>query len=125
MGSAHQTRVLQRRIINAGIDYLQYKGLHDVLAKLYAGGLDIKDPRLSPVYGEFRGFPPTILTCGTRDLFLSNTVRVNQKLRAVGVNTRLQVFEGITHGAYLNPDLPESKEALSEIARFFDGYLGR
>jgi monoterpene epsilon-lactone hydrolase len=50
-------------------------------AKLYANGHDLKDPLLSPVYGDFRGFPPTILTTGTRDLFLSNTVRVHRKRR--------------------------------------------
>src|ERR1043165_1814989 len=42
-------------------------------AKLYANGTDLKDPQLSPVYGDYAGFPPTILTSGTRDLFLSNT----------------------------------------------------
>ena len=44
-------------------------------ANLYANGHDLKDPMLSPVYGDLQGFPPTILTSGTRDLFLSNTVR--------------------------------------------------
>ncbi|CAN7480044.1 alpha/beta hydrolase [Variovorax sp. LjRoot84] len=45
-------------------------------AALYANGHDLKDPLLSPVYGDLAGFPPTLLTTGTRDLFLSNTVRV-------------------------------------------------
>jgi hypothetical protein len=36
---------------------------------------DLKDPMLSPVYGDLQGFLPTILTLGTSDLFLSNTVR--------------------------------------------------
>src|SRR6266478_4677036 len=40
-------------------------------AKLYANGHDLRDPQLSPVYGDLSGFPPTILTSGTRDLFLS------------------------------------------------------
>jgi acetyl esterase/lipase len=37
-------------------------------AKLYANGQDLKDPQLSPIYGDLSGFPPTILTSGTRDL---------------------------------------------------------
>jgi monoterpene epsilon-lactone hydrolase len=53
-------------------------------ANLYANGHDLKDPMLSPVYGDLQGFPPTILTSGTRDLFLSNTVRVHRKLRGGG-----------------------------------------
>ena len=60
----------------------------------YAHGHDLKDPLLSPVYGDMHGFPPAILTSGTRDLLLSNTVRVHRKLRRAGVEAVLQVFEG-------------------------------
>ena len=53
----------------------------DTRARLYANGHDLKDPLLSPVYGDMRGFPPTMLLSGTRDLLLSNTVRMHRKLR--------------------------------------------
>ena len=46
--------------------------------------------------GDYRNFPPTILTAGTRDLFLSNTVRVHRKLRRAGVD---QVASEVRHGA--------------------------
>ena len=59
-------------------------GFLHAAALLYANGHDLKDPLLSPVYGDMHGFPPTILTSGTRDLFLSNTVRVHRKLREAG-----------------------------------------
>ena len=95
-------------------------------AKLYANGHDLKDPLLSPVYGDFHGFPPTVLTTGTRDLFLSNTVRVYRKLREVGVEAMLNVFEGQSHAQYLaSPYAPETKEALGEIAQFFDAHLAK
>jgi acetyl esterase/lipase len=93
-------------------------------AMLYANGHDLKDPMLSPVYGDLKGFPPTILTTGTRDLFLSNTVRVHRKLREAGVVADLIVFEGLSHAQYLfNVDAPESKEYFAETAAFFDKYL--
>jgi epsilon-lactone hydrolase len=95
-------------------------------ALLYANGHDLKDPMLSPVYGDYQGFPPTILTSGTRDLFLSNTVRVHRKLRAAGVDAQLNVFEGQSHAQYYaDPDAPETKEYFAELARFFDEHLGR
>ena len=72
-------------------------------ARLYANGHDLRDPELSPVYGDLGGFPPAILTAGTRDLFLSNTVRVHRKLREAGVAADLQVFEGLSH-AQCNAD---------------------
>jgi monoterpene epsilon-lactone hydrolase len=95
-------------------------------AKLYAAGHDMKDPQLSPIYGDFSGFPPTILTTGTRDLFLSNTVRAHRKLRRAGVEADLNVYEGQSHAQYLfNPDAPETKEAFTDIANFFDKHLGK
>lgn len=95
-------------------------------ALLYAAGRDLKDPQLSPIYGDFKGFPPAILTTGTRDLFLSNTVRTHRKLRRAGVEAELNVYEGQSHAQYgMNPDAPETREAFGDIARFFDRHLGR
>ncbi len=101
-------------------------GFCDAGAKVYANGHDLKDPMLSPVYGDMKGFPPTILTSGTRDLLLSNTVRVHRKLRQAGVEATLQVYEGMSHAHYIRDDTaPESKEAFEEIAAFFDKHLGK
>ena len=102
---------------------------HGVLgdaARLYAAGHDLKDPYLSPVYGDLHGLPPAILTTGTRDLFLSNTVRVHRKLRRAGVEADLNVYEGQSHGDYMDdPETPETQEAMTDIAVFFDRHLGR
>ena len=98
----------------------------DKRAALYTNGRDLKDPMLSPVYGDMRGFPPAILTTGTRDLLLSSTVRVHRKLRQAGVEAVLQVFEGQSHAHYYRDvSAPETKEAFDEIARFFDKHLGK
>jgi monoterpene epsilon-lactone hydrolase len=99
-------------------------GRCDAMAEYYAHGHDLKDPFLSPIYGDMHGFPPVILSTGTRDLLLSSTVRVHRKLRQAGVEAQLQVFEGQSHGGY-NTDTPEGKEAFEEIAKFFDKHLGR
>jgi monoterpene epsilon-lactone hydrolase len=101
-------------------------GFCDAGAKVYANGRDLKDPMLSPVYGDMTGFPPTILTSGTRDLLLSNTVRVHRKLRQAGVEAELQIYEGMSHAHYIRDDTaPESKEVFEEIAGFFDKHLGK
>ena len=52
---------------------------------LYANGHDLAEPYLSPLFADLSGFPPTFLQSGTRDLFLSNTVRMHRKLLAAGV----------------------------------------
>ena len=101
-------------------------GFCDAATVFYAKGHDLADPMLSPVYGDVHGFPPTILTTGTRDLLLSNTVRMNQKLRQAGIETRLQVLEGQSHAQFYRDDrIPEDREAIGEIAAFFDAHLGR
>lgn len=101
-------------------------GFCDAATVVYAKGHDLKDPLISPVYGDMHGFPPTILTTGTRDLLLSNTVRVHRNLRRAGVEAALQVYEGQSHAQYEFDDaLPESKEAFGEIASFFGAHLGK
>jgi epsilon-lactone hydrolase len=98
----------------------------DKRAALYTNGHDLKDPFLSPLFGDMHGFPPAILTTGTRDLLLSNTVRVHRKLRQAGVEASLQVYEGQSHAQYSRDvDAPETKEAFEEIAHFLDRHLGK
>ena len=105
---------------------VSYNGYLAHAAKLYANGHDLKDPQLSPICGDFTGFPPAMLTSGTRDLFLSLTVLTHRKLRRAGVEADLQVYEGMSHAQYnFDPDAPETKEVFSEIARFFDAHLGK
>jgi epsilon-lactone hydrolase len=101
-------------------------GFCDAATVVYAHGHDLKDPLISPVYGDMHGFPPTILTSGTRDLLLSNTVRVHRALRAAGVEAQLEVYEGQSHAQYMFDDrLPETAVAFGEIAEFFDKHLTR
>ncbi len=105
---------------------VSYNGYLSHAAKLYANGHDLKDPQLSPIYGDFTGFPPAILTSGTRDLFLSLTVLTHRKLRRAGVEAELQVYEGMSHAQYnFDPYAPEAKEVFTEIAGFFDKHLGK
>jgi acetyl esterase/lipase len=95
-------------------------------AILYADGRDLREPLISPIYGDVAGFPPAILTSGTRDLYLSNTVRMHRKLRAAGVEAVLQLWEGQSHAQYnADPSAPETREYHDEVARFFALHLGR
>jgi epsilon-lactone hydrolase len=96
-------------------------GFLHAAALLYANGHDLKDPLLSPVYGDMHGFPPTILTSGTRDLFLSNMVRVHLKLREA-VWRRCCRCSRVHAQYYRDINAPEHNR---EVAGFFDQHLGR
>ena len=111
---------------NEGVDnvLVSYDGWLAGAAKLYTGNHDMEDPFLSPVNGDVHGFPPTLLTSGTRDLFLSNTVRMHLKLREAGVPADLIVFEGLSHAQYhMDEDMPEARFHFEELGRFFRKHL--
>lgn len=90
--------------------------------RLYANGHDLAHPYLSPLFGDLTGFPPTFLQTGTRDLFLSNTVRMHRRLLAAGVKTELHVFEAMPHGGFGGNAL-EDAELAAEVKRFEDQHL--
>ena len=87
--------------------------------ELYAAGHDLAHPYLSPLFADLAGFPPTILTTGTRDLYLSNTVRMHRALRRAGVDAELHVLEAAPHGGFLGM-APEDAEIAAEVRRFID-----
>lgn len=84
---------------------------------LYADGADLSDPGLSPLFGDLTDLPPTLLQSGTRDLFLSNTVRMHRALRRAGISAELHVFEAMPHGGFLG-GTPEDLELSGELVRF-------
>lgn len=111
---------------NEGIDRIlvTYDGLLRIGGELYADGEDLTNPLISPLYGDFSGFPPTILISGTRDMLLSDTARAHRKLLAAGVEADLHVFEGMSHAEYMiMPDIPEGQETLAEISAFLKAHL--
>jgi len=67
----------------------------------YADGHNLHDPYLSPVYGDFtKGYPPTIITIGTRDIFLSNAARLHRSMIHAGVEAELHLWEAMPHGGF-------------------------
>ncbi len=94
------------------------------MAELYAGAAGVTHPLVSPVFGEFSGFPPTVFVTGTRDILLSDTVRVYRAMRTAGVTARLEVHEAMSHAEYIYAfDAPESAVAFQDIAQFFEKHL--
>jgi acetyl esterase/lipase len=96
----------------------------------YFTGADLQDPRVSQIEHPevLRRFPPTLVISGTRDLALSTSLTLHRKLVALGVEADLHVWEAAPHcwfaSANVDPNVPESQEAWSVIAKFFDKRLG-
>jgi len=97
---------------NDGRDLLANKNSADkMFAAPFIGKASATDPLVSPIYATYTSdFPSSVLLTSTRDLFLSNTVRLYWKLKAVHINTNLVVAEGMWHAFQSYPDIPEAIE---------------
>lgn len=96
-------------------------------ADAYANPKDQKHPYVSPVYGDYaKGFPPTLIQGGTKEIFLSNFIRHYQALDTAGQTVKLDLYEGMIHVFQVTlPGSPESKTALAKVNAFVKRHLGK
>jgi len=96
-------------------------------AYAYADVKDQKHPYVSPVYGDYsKGFPPTLIQGGTREIFLSHFVRQYRAIDEAGGNAVLDLYEGMPHIFQVRPemaDAPETQAALKKMAAFLRRHL--
>ena len=98
---------------------MDYASNLEPAARAYAGSQDLRSPMVSPLYASFpAGFPPTIISTGTRDLFLSDCARLSTKMRQAGIAAELRVWEGMWHVFEFYPEIPEGEQSLKEISEF-------
>lgn len=87
----------------------------------YAGDADVTNPFLSPLFGDFRGFPPMLIQVGSWEMLLSDSVSVAKKAKEAGVKVRLSVYDRMFHVFQMAMLLlPESKRAWAEAGRFLE-----
>ena len=93
----------------------------------YFAGTDPDDPLVAPASSPevLALFPPTLIVTGTRSFELSNAVYTHAQLVKNGVDADLHVWEGMFHGFFYNPDVPESRECYNVIVRFFAEHLAK
>ena len=91
--------------------------------KAYADTADFKNPYVSSVYGDFnKGYSPTLIQGGTKELLLSSFVRLYQSMDAAGVDVKLDIYEGMPH-VFQRYSIPESEIALNKVNDFFKEHL--
>ncbi|HEV2402462.1 MAG TPA: alpha/beta hydrolase [Candidatus Sulfotelmatobacter sp.] len=91
----------------------------------YVGKTDRRDPVLSPFWGDLQGMPPSLLVTSTRDILLSDTSIFHRALLRAGNDAQLVVFEALPHAFWYHFQLPETKEALELMAKFFEDKVAK
>lgn len=82
---------------------------------------DVKNPFISPLYGDLSNLPPILIHGSEYDVFLDDSVNLAKTAQEYGVNVSLKIYEGLWHVFHVTSDIvPEAKEALSEICNFID-----
>ena len=94
-------------------------GLKPSLDVYVPKNIPLDHPYISPINANFKGFPPTMITTGTRDLFQSTCARLEDKMSEEGVDVKLKVTEGMGHGFQQIYELPEAHKSRRQMAEFF------
>lgn len=94
------------------------------MVQRYCGDEDRKNPLVSPLYGDLRGLPPTLIQVGDHEILLSDSTRMADRLSDAGCKVTLQVWPEMWHVfQYFIGQMPESKEAIADIATFLKKYV--
>ncbi len=87
--------------------------------KDYVTDNDPRNPYISPLFGDFTGFPPMLFQVGSIEMLLSDSVLAAQKAEEAGVKVQLTIYEGMFHIFQMAMKLmPESRLAWKEIGGF-------
>ena len=89
------------------------------MARNYAGGADLCEPLISPLYAELHGLPPMLIQVGTREVLLDDSTRFADRAREVGVDVTLEPWEEMIHvWQFFAFMLPEGQQAIDRIGEF-------
>lgn len=108
-GKTHTTRALVDPVLDA--EYLRK------MTENYAAGRELTDPLISPLFGDFEGFPPTYIQVGDNEMLLSDSTMLHKKLIAANVSAKIDIFKGMWHVFQMSP-FKTAGEAMEKNAEF-------
>lgn len=108
-GKSYQTR--------AEVDPVLNREYMDRIVTAYADGQDLENPLISPLFGDFRGFPPTYIQVGDNEILLSDAKQLYQRLLRDNVSAHIEVFKGMWHVFQMTP-FRTAAEAMDKNAEF-------
>jgi acetyl esterase/lipase len=94
------------------------------LRALYAPPEAFLDPFVSPLFGDFHGFPPLLIQAGSSEMLVDEAKRTAAKARASGVQVELEIWDRLPHVFQAMALLPQSAEAAYRIVGFISKHAG-
>lgn len=101
----------------AEVDPVLDKEYIDRMIQAYAGDLDVRNPFISPLFGDFAGFPPTYIQVGENEILLSDSLRLHHVLVDANVSVKMDHFPGMWHVFQMSP-FKTASEAMDKNAEF-------
>lgn len=101
----------------ADVDPVLDKDYLNQMIEAYAGDRDLKNPMISPLFGDFTGFPPTYIQVGENEILLSDSLRLHQALVDANVSVKMEHFPGMWHVFQMSP-VKTAYEAMEKNAEF-------
>ena len=108
-GKSHVTRAEIDPVLNA--DYLKE------MTTNYAEGEDLKNPLISPLFGDFTGFPPTYIQVGDNEMLLNDATMLHKRMVKANVSVKMDIFKGMWHVFQMSP-FKTAYEAMDKNAEF-------
>jgi len=104
---------------NIGSDAMFVPAMYPSVPAAYCPGRDTSDPLISPLRGDLKGLPSTLIQCSGAEMLRDDGVFMAQKLTAAGVAATLEVWPGVFHVWQVMADvLPEGRRAIDAIVAF-------
>ena len=104
----------------SAIDPLIHQEYLEELAQAYLpGGVDRKDPRVSPLYADLAGLPPTLIQVGSAETLLADSTRFAAAAGTADVCVTLEIWPRMIHAWPLwNARLEPGRRALASVGAF-------
>jgi acetyl esterase/lipase len=110
---------------NAKADPMLSASQTTTFAQYYLGSVDPRHPHASPIYGDPRGLPPSLIQVGSDEILRDDAECMARRLREAGCRTELEVWPRMPHVWHLFARiLPEARQAIARIGEFVRGTLG-
>ncbi|MCB0508268.1 MAG: alpha/beta hydrolase [Chitinophagales bacterium] len=93
--------------------------LLEIFSKRYFADADPKNPLISPLFADVKGFPPTLIQVGGHEVLFDDSIRMAKKLNQAGVDVQLEIYENMMHvWQFFGGIVPEANKAIEEIGAF-------